>query len=466
MTAVALDVSAQGWLQSLLDASDDAIIGETLDGTIVSWNPAAERLYGFTADEMIGATVERLIQAGRDDHSPHRQLRGSRPGPRANRFRTRHRSRTGLLLEVSVTTSPVYENGELVGLLRISREITDPSGEPEVVRRNLETYRLTFASSPLPMWLYAVDTFQVLAVNDAALAQYGYSRVRFLSLTIDQLYPTPERAPLRARIHAHPNALNRGWRTRHLDAAGNAIEVSLTASPLHTPDGLARLVVACDVTQEATATAHALDSQAQLDASLKATITAIAATLGQRDPYTAGHQRRVADLAEAIARRLGMDENDVRGLSLAATIHDIGKIGLPAEILSYPGRLSPTAMELVREHSRIGHDIVAGIRFPWPIAQIILQHHERLDGGGYPDGLRGDAILMEARVLAVADVTEAMSAHRPYRPARGPDAALAELADGRGVRYDPEVVDACTALFADDVFHFAAADMWTSTARS
>jgi PAS domain S-box-containing protein len=461
VTVVTLGSSAHGWLQSLLRASDDAIIGENLDGIIVNWNAAAERLYGFAADEMVGGRFDPLASSLVDDQPLRRLLGSPAQGGRTDRYRTRHRSRTGLLVDVQVTLSPVYEDGEITGVLRIVRDVTPPSAEPEIVRRNLETYRLTFANSPLPMWLYAVDTFQVLAVNDSALDLYGYSRVQFLALTFDQLYPPDERKTVRTHIQSRPGALTRSRRARHIDANGRGIHVSVTASPLNTPEGMARLVVACDVTQETAANAYARDSQAQLDAALTATIAAIAATLGQRDPYTAGHQRRVADLAEAIAQRLSIDDNTIRGLSLAATIHDIGKIGLPAEILSYPGRLSPTAMELVREHSQIGHDLIAGIRFPWPIAEIILQHHERLDGAGYPLGLRGDAILLESRVLAVADVTEAMSAHRPYRPARGTEAALTELADGRGTRYDPDVVDACTELFEGDLFTFDTADTWT-----
>jgi len=172
-------------------------------------------------------------------------------------------------------------------------------------------------------------------------------------------------------------------------------------------------------------------------------VAALAATIEARDPYTAGHQRAVADIAAAIAAELGIDEFAIEGIRLAATIHDIGKIAIPAEILNRPGELSSIEMELVRTHSQIGYDILAGVDFPWPVREMVLQHHERLDGSGYPNGLRGDQIEIGARIIAVADVVDAMSSHRPYRAAVGVDAAVGTITRGSGTVFDPDVVDAC-----------------------
>jgi PAS domain S-box-containing protein len=185
------------------------------------------------------------------------------------------------------------------------------------------------------------------------------------------------------------------------------------------------------------------EAEAARDDLAHAAIGAIAATIDARDPYTAGHQRRVADISAAIATDLGLDDNELEGIRLAATIHDIGKIGVPAEILTRPNALRPAEWALLKSHPRTGHDILAGIDFPWPIAQMVLQHHERVDGSGYPNGLHADEILLGARIIAVADTVEAMTAPRPYRSARGLDLALAEIRDGRGTLYDPAVVDAC-----------------------
>jgi putative nucleotidyltransferase with HDIG domain len=189
-----------------------------------------------------------------------------------------------------------------------------------------------------------------------------------------------------------------------------------------------------------------------LHKALEATIEAIAATVEMRDPYTAGHQRRVANLAAAIAREMGMSSHEIEGIHFGALIHDLGKVQVPAELLSKPGRLSPLEMELIKTHPQAGYEIVKDIAFPWPVATMVHQHHERLDGSGYPRGLKGDEISIEACVLAVADVVEAMASHRPYRPGWGSERALEEITKYRGVRYHPQAVDACTRLFREKRF--------------
>ncbi len=181
----------------------------------------------------------------------------------------------------------------------------------------------------------------------------------------------------------------------------------------------------------------------RLKETLTDTIRAIALTVEKRDPYTAGHQSKVAELCVAIGKELGLAGDVLEGLRLGAMIHDIGKVYVPAEILNRPGKLTPAEFEIIKAHPEVGYDIVKDIKFPWPVGKMILQHHERLDGSGYPKGLKGEEIVQEARILAVADTVEAMSAHRPYRPARGIEAGLAEITQRRGTYYDPRVVDAC-----------------------
>lgn len=187
----------------------------------------------------------------------------------------------------------------------------------------------------------------------------------------------------------------------------------------------------------------------KLRAVLESAIAAVAATVEKRDPYTAGHERRVADLAAAIARELGLDENRIEGLHLAGIVHDIGKVQVPAEILSKPTRLLPIEFELIKIHPEAGYEILKDIEFPWPIAEIVRQHHEYLDGSGYPRGLRGDGILEEARIMTVADIVEAMASHRPYRPGLGIDVALEQVLKMRGEKLDPTAVDACVRLFRE-----------------
>jgi putative two-component system response regulator len=196
------------------------------------------------------------------------------------------------------------------------------------------------------------------------------------------------------------------------------------------------------------------ESEKKHRASLLEFIAAIAATVEMRDPYTAGHQRRVAKLAGAIANELHLAEDQIEGLYLAAVVHDIGKIRIPAEILCKPGRLDEIEFSLIKQHVQTGYEILKAISFPWPIATVVQQHHERVGGQGYPMGLNGDQILLEARILGVADVVEAMITHRPYRPGLGVPAALEEIRNNRDVLYDPVVVDACLRLFKEERFDF------------
>jgi len=192
-----------------------------------------------------------------------------------------------------------------------------------------------------------------------------------------------------------------------------------------------------------------------LKIAMHSTIQAISMTIEKRDPYTSGHQQRVASLAKAIALELELPESQIESIYMAAAIHDIGKISLPAEILVKPIPLSDIEISLVQSHAQVGYDILKGIEFPWAIADIVLQHHERMNGSGYPVGLAGEDIVFEARIICVADVVETMASHRPYRPSIGMDKALEEISDNKGVLYDPRVVDACLSLFSAKDFEFS-----------
>jgi PAS domain S-box-containing protein/putative nucleotidyltransferase with HDIG domain len=203
----------------------------------------------------------------------------------------------------------------------------------------------------------------------------------------------------------------------------------------------------------------------QLKDNLKDTVHAIATIVEMRDPYTAGHQVRVTALAAAIATEMGLPADQIEAIEVAGMVHDLGKIQTPAEILSKPGEISELEHNLIKTHPQAGYDILKGIHFPWPIADIVLQHHERLDGSGYPHGLKDSEILLAARILSVADVVEAMSSHRPYRASLGIDAALAEIAAHRGTLFDPQVVDACTHLIQEKKFSLASPTHQTKQQR-
>jgi PAS domain S-box-containing protein/putative nucleotidyltransferase with HDIG domain len=234
--------------------------------------------------------------------------------------------------------------------------------------------------------------------------------------------------------------------------------VNLTVSPMwvegETPNYY--IAVVEDITKRKMAEAEVRQGLERLHRSLHGTVAVLANVLETKDPYTAGHQRRVAQLASALARELGWSEDWVEGMHVQGLLHDLGKIAVPTEILSRPGKISQLEFNLIKSHSEVGYDILKGIAFPWPVAQAVLQHHERLDGSGYPAGLTAPEIIPEARVLAVADVVEAMSSHRPYRPGLGVEIGLEEITRNRGKLYDPQVVDACVRLFTEKDFAFDA----------
>lgn len=231
---------------------------------------------------------------------------------------------------------------------------------------------------------------------------------------------------------------------------GRMIIISYSSAPVFDDDRIiAAIAVIYDVTEKINMEMALRNSLEKMNRVVDETVSALATAIGKRDPYTAGHQQRVAQLACAIAHEMGgFDDDRLKGLRMAATIHDIGKLYVPAEILAKPGQLSEPELALIKTHPQAGFDILGEVEFPWPIASIVQQHHERLDGSGYPRGLSGDTILMEARIIGVADVVEAMSSHRPYRPGKGIEPALHEINERRGEKYDANVVDACLALFS------------------
>jgi HD-GYP domain-containing protein (c-di-GMP phosphodiesterase class II) len=225
------------------------------------------------------------------------------------------------------------------------------------------------------------------------------------------------------------------------------VKVSFIRDENHRPVGI--IGVSRDITERKKAEEELKQTLESLRKAVGATIQAMVSAIEMRDPYTAGHQLRAANLACAIAMEMVLPQDKIEGLRMAGSIHDIGKLSIPAEILSKPTKLTNIEFSLIKEHSRIGYEMLKDVESPWPLAQIVYQHHERMDGSGYPQGLKGDEILMEARIMAVADVMESMASHRPYRPALGIETALEEIEKNKGILYDNAVADACLRLFRE-----------------
>jgi putative nucleotidyltransferase with HDIG domain len=232
------------------------------------------------------------------------------------------------------------------------------------------------------------------------------------------------------------------------------VTVEISTYPVKIMGRTLVLGIARDITERKKAEQQIKQGYKKLQRTMEATINTISKIIEARDPYAAGHQLKVSKLANSIAQEMKLPEDKIEGMRIAALVHDIGKINIPAEILSKPSKLNEMEFSLIKNHPKTGYDILKTIDFPWPVARIVLQHHEKIDGSGYPQGQKSNKILLEAKIIGVADVVEAMSSHRPYRPALGIDKALEEISQNRGILYDPEVTDACLKLFKEKGFKF------------
>ena len=509
--AEAAQRAAALYARSLIEASLDPLVTINPAGRITDVNKASEDATGLARDRLVGTdfadyfTEPGKARAGYQGALAHGYVRD---------YPLTIRHSSGGTLDV-LYNATVYRNeaGELQGVFAAARDITerlkgqlaleranralhtlsacnealvhaeDESGLLEsICRLIVETggYRMAWVGFPEQDAAKTVRPVAHYGEEAGYLAEVGFSwadvelgrgptgrAIRNSSIQVNRDFQTnPALAPWRE------TALKRGYR-------------SSIALPLKSPAGVlgvltiyaaetdafneAEVGLLQELSDDLSFGLESLRTRAERDRnahehlhhaeilkkSLEDSIKAIADTVEMRDPYTAGHQRRVGDLAAAIARELGLPEETIHGIKLAATVHDLGKINVPSEILSKPGKLMDIEMMLIKSHSMAGYNIVKDIKFPWPIATVVLQHHERLDGSGYPQGLKGGQILLESRIMAVADVVEAMASHRPYRAALGIDIALQEIERGRGSAYDAAVVDACIRLFGEQRFAFS-----------
>ena len=319
----------------------------------------------------------------------------------------------------------------------------------QAVQEAESTYRALIEQSLVG--IYQMSDGKVLYQNPRADEIFGYGPGELVghsikALVMDDDWPLCEREIARVMSGEIPT-VNMDFRARHKD--GRKILINAQGALTHRRGQPILAGVLQDVTQLRHSEKEILGHVQKLETAFMRTVEVATALSELRDPYTAGHERRVAEVAVAIGAELGFDERRQQGLRVAGLLHDIGKITIPAEILSKPGRLSAVEYSLVKGHPQASYDVLKNVEFPWPVAQVALQHHERIDGSGYPQGLKGEAIVFEARVMAVADVIEAMASHRPYRAGLGIETALLEIERGRGSAYDSVVVDACLRLFRE-----------------
>ncbi len=432
------------------------------------WNPAAESLFGFARDEAIGRPIPLIAGDCSVDFAD--LLRRAALGEVVSGTELTYRRQDGSLIYANVSLARVARaggirdgtgdgtqartkggaRGSARAIIGLFEDITRRKRAEAVLRESEERFRSVFEDGQLGMAIVDLDT-RIVQANRRMAAMFGYMPEEMAQVAMRDLTHPDDVGDVGARMERlsagmidYFDAENRYVRKDGAILVGRVVATLIGSHA----DGGPRHIIAMmeDVTARRQTQAELSNTMAKLRQSMEQIIVAMARIVEVRDPYTAGHQERGARLARAIAQTLGLPEDEVSGIYYASLVHDIGKISVPGEILSKPGRLGDAEFALIRMHPEAGYDIVRSVDFPWPVKDIVLQHHERIDGSGYPAGLAGEAISYGAMIVAVADVVEAMSSHRPYRPALGLDAALEEIRKNRGRLYDPGVVDACESV--------------------
>jgi PAS domain S-box-containing protein len=436
--------------------SPDALLVANPERRIVMCNPSVKQMFGFEPEELLGRTTDLLYGDRRSSqrfHEIYDEL--ARRGYHIGQARGRKRNGSSMPLEIV--------SGELSGggVVLLLRDISDRVQAEEALKVSQEKYTAIVNNALVGIFQTSAEG-KFLTVNATLARLFGFNvPAEFLakvkSLGPDLFVDQGRYKDLERQLAVQGNVSNfEASLQRPGGPANGAFWSSLSVRAVRDPGGA--LLTYEGIIEDISSRREAEETMRQsLERLRKATgsiIDVMVMAVEARDPYTSGHQRRVANLARAIAADMGMPRDRIDGLRMAGVVHDLGKISIPAEILTTPRKLSEIEFNLVKSHAQLGHDLIKDIDFPWPIAEMILQHHERLDGSGYPRGLKGEAIMVEARILAVADAVEAISSHRPYRPALGLDKALEDITQGRGTLYDPAVVDICLKLFQDKGFKF------------
>jgi len=341
------------------------------------------------------------------------------------------------------------EEVNIIGILRSGEDIT----ERKHVEDELQLKAQLLDNATDSIFLHDLKG-RFYYANESAYRSRGYDWEELMGMSLDALC-SPEYA--QAVLERQRELFKKGrdtYESVHICKDGSALPVEVHARIIETGDRKLILSVVREITARKRTQKKLEQSYKSLQKAVEGTTIAFELATEMRDPYTSGHQRRVTKLACAIANEMGVSSRKIEGLNRAGSIHDVGKMYVPSEILSKPGPLTEAEFSLIKVHPQAGHDILKAAEATWPIAEIVLQHHERLDGSGYPCALSGQEILLEARILAVADVVEAMSSHRPYRPAHPTDKALLEIVQRKGVSYDNDAVDACISLFTQKGYIF------------
>lgn len=441
----------------------DVIYTIDTDLIVSSVSPSVGRILGYRPREIAGRTTAELRHLMTPE-SFERFLADLGPvlskGESIASMSYRFIARDGTIKDGEVNAAPLRRDGAIIGLIAVARDITDRKQAEEKLKESERRYRELYDFLPIPV--YEMDLkANITAANRAIFETFRGTEDDILKGFNAWTLLSPEDVERSAR---NIQRLLKGeqiegteYNFRRLD--GSVFPAIVLSSVIYgqgRPVGLRGAII--DITERRKAEDRLRLTLDSLNRAVNVTVQAMVSAVEARDPYTSGHQVRSADLARAIAAEMEFSPDRIESIRMAASIHDIGKLHVPAEILSKPTRLAEIEFALIKQHPRIGAEILKNVESSWPLAEIVHQHHERMDGSGYPRGLKGNGILLEARILAVADVVEAMASHRPYRPSLGIDAALKEIEDHRGTFYDVDVADACLRLFREKGYRMLSGD--------
>lgn len=447
-------VVSEAMYRRVLQVAGEGVWVFDRDHKVTFVNPQMAALLGGEPPDVVGRHFSDFIFD--DDVADHAARTAERERGAPGSYEARYRSLSGEEIWLAVSTvAEMADDGRYAGAFAMCTDVTERRRAEEALRQSEAQLRTLIDTLPDLVWLKDPDGVYLFC-NRRFESFFGALEKDIAGRT-DRDFMTERQAEFfrqhdLAAIRAGAPSANEEEIVFADDGHREILETIKT--PVHARDGalMGVLGVGRDITERKLAEEEIRRQAEQLRRTVQGAVLAMSHVVEMRDPYTAGHERRVAELAAAIGAELGFTGDDLEALHLAALIHDIGKIAVPAEILAKPGRLSEVEFNLIRQHPDSGYDILEAIDFGSPVAEVVLQHHERLDGSGYPRGLAGEQILPEARIIAVADVVEAMSSHRPYRAALGLEAALDEVGAHAGVRYDADVVAACVRLFKEQGF--------------
>lgn len=477
---------SQRQLADIIESLPDATGVVDSEGKIIYWNRAMEDLTGFPSESMVGkgnyefaipfygyrrpVLLNYILDPTTNINQEYSYIHSA---DNVWYIEARTDKLRGQEAYIWARAAPLYDHdGNVVGAIETVRDVTDRKRAEKELSDSRR--QLSDIIESLPDATFVIDRSGIILEWNQEMAKMtGYSAKDMVgkgNCEYSLAFYRGERRPMIVDMIINPD-LDLSNKYVKLYREGNVVvtedniayprgEAKVMwgrAAPLYSSDGevIGAIQTIRDFTERKKAEEEIKRSHDQLEHVFDGTVHALAVTTEKRDLYTSGHQQRVAALSVMIARDMGLDEHTIHHLNIAASLHDIGKLYIPLDILSQPSRLNDIQRLLVMNHSEAGYDMVKNIPFEGPIAQIIEQHHERIDGSGYPLGLKGDSILLEARILAVADTVEAMAAARPYRPALGVDRALEEIRSNAGKLYDPEVVEVCAKILLENRFEFA-----------